>query len=82
MWKNNSKSNSTRNLLGGNLLRIFGSVSVTTSWAISMYALYVYLGAALYSENRFLSPEIAAAIIFYYSMCKARSASNGEKYYR
>ncbi|MER1987364.1 MAG: MFS transporter [Solibacillus sp.] len=64
-WKNNLKSNSTRNLLGGNLLRIFGSVCVTTSWAISMYALYVYLGAALYSENRFSSSEIAAAITFY-----------------
>ena len=64
-WKTNSKSNSTRNLLGGNLLRIFGSVSVTTSWAISMYALYVYLGAALYSENKFSSAEIAAAITFY-----------------
>lgn len=64
-WKNNSKSLSARNLLGGNLLRIFGSVSVTTSWAISMYALYVYLGAALYSENSFSSLEIAAAITFY-----------------
>ena len=30
-----------------------------------MYALYVYLGAALYSENRFSSSEIALAITFY-----------------
>ena len=30
-----------------------------------MYALYVYLGAALYSENKFSSPAIAGAIIFY-----------------
>ena len=65
MWKNHPKSDSTRNLRGGNLRRIVGSVSVTTCWAISMYALYVYLGAALYSENKFSSPEIAAAIIFY-----------------
>ena len=64
-WRNEPKSNSTRNLLGGNLLRIFGSVSVTASWAIAMYALYVYLGAALYSEIRFSSSEIATAIIFY-----------------
>jgi predicted MFS family arabinose efflux permease len=64
-WKHISKGKSTRNLLGGNLLRILGSVSVTTIWAISMYALYVYLGAALYSENRFSSSEIALAITFY-----------------
>ena len=64
-WKNHPKGNSTRKLLGGNLLRIVGSVSVTACWAISMYALYVYLGAALYSENKFSSPAIAAAIIFY-----------------
>jgi predicted MFS family arabinose efflux permease len=30
-----------------------------------MYALYVYLGAALYSENRFTSSEIALAVTFY-----------------
>ncbi|MGF6949793.1 DHA1 family purine base/nucleoside efflux pump-like MFS transporter [Neobacillus sp. B4I6] len=64
-WKNVPKSDITRNLLEGNLLRILGSVSVTTTWAISMYALYVYLGAALYSENRFSSSEIALAITFY-----------------
>lgn len=64
-WKHISKGKSTRNLLEGNLLRIIGSVSVTTIWAISMYALYVYLGAALYSENGFSSSEIALAITFY-----------------
>ena len=64
-WKYVPKSDLTRNQLEGNLLRILGSVSVTTIWAISMYALYVYLGAALYSENRFSSSEIALAVIFY-----------------
>lgn len=64
-WKNNSFSHSKRNLFNGNSLRIFGSVSVTASWAIAMYALYVYLGAALYSENKFSSSEIATALIFY-----------------
>ena len=64
-WEKNSNSYSTRNLFNGNLLRIFCSVSVTTCWAISMYALYIYLGAALYSENRFSSSEIAVAIIFF-----------------
>ncbi|MFJ8243887.1 MFS transporter [Peribacillus asahii] len=64
-WKYVPESNLTRNLLEGNLLRILGSVSVTTIWAISMYALYVYLGAALYSENRFTSSEIALAVTFY-----------------
>lgn len=64
-WKYVSKIYLTRNLLEGNLLRILGSVSVTTFWAISMYALYVYLGASLYSENRFSSTEIALAITFY-----------------
>lgn len=64
-WKYVPKIYLTRNLLEGNLLRILGSVSVTTFWAISMYALYVYLGASLYSENRFSSTEIALAITFY-----------------
>lgn len=64
-WKYVPKSDVTRNLIEGNLLRILGSVSVTTIWAISMYALYVYLGAALYSENSFSSSEIALAVIFY-----------------
>ncbi|WP_235848476.1 MFS transporter [Litchfieldia alkalitelluris] len=56
-WRYVPKSDVTRNLLEGNLLRIIGSVSVTTSWAISMYALY--------SENRFSSSEIALAVTFY-----------------
>jgi DHA1 family purine base/nucleoside efflux pump-like MFS transporter len=64
-WKYVPKSDLTRNLLGGNLLRTLGSVSATTIWAISMYALYVYLGAALYSENGFSSSEIALAVTFY-----------------
>lgn len=64
-WKYVPKIYLTRNLLEGNLLRTLGSVSVTTFWAISMYALYVYLGASLYSENRFSSTEIALAITFY-----------------
>ncbi|ALX49773.1 MFS transporter [Lentibacillus amyloliquefaciens] len=64
-WESIPKSDSTRKLVEGNMLRILGSVSVTTIWAISMYALYVYLGAALYSENRFSSSEIALAITFY-----------------
>lgn len=64
-WGNLSVTQSTRNLFNASLLRIFGSVSVTAGWAISMYALYVYLGAALYSENGFTSSEIAVAIIFF-----------------
>ncbi len=64
-WKYASKNDLTRNLLAGNLLRILGSVSVTTFWAISMYALYVYLGASLYYENRFSATQIALAITFY-----------------
>ncbi|MGP4039176.1 MFS transporter [Gracilibacillus sp. D59] len=65
IWKKVSDSNTTRNLLGVNLLRTLGSVSVTTIWAISMYALYVYLGAALHLENDFSSSEIALAVTFY-----------------
>lgn len=65
VWKSNPKKDLSRNLFDGNLLRILGSVSVTTIWAITMYALYVYLGAALYSENRFSSSEIALAVTFY-----------------
>ncbi|PAD67419.1 MFS transporter [Bacillus sp. 7586-K] len=64
-WKYAPKNDLTRNLLAGNLLRILGSVSVTTFWAISMYALYVYLGASLYYENSFSATQIALAITFY-----------------
>lgn len=64
-WKYVPERTGTKNLLEGNLPRILGSVSVTTIWAISMYALYVYLGAALYSENGFTSSEIALAVTFY-----------------
>ncbi|WP_318246276.1 MFS transporter [Bacillus sp. PS06] len=64
-WRNLPKAETTRKLLGGNLVRILGSVSVITLWAIAMYALYVYLGAALYSENGFTTAEIAYAVTFY-----------------
>lgn len=64
-WDSIPKSDITRKLFEGNLLRILGSVSVTAIWAISMYTLYVYLGAALYSENAFSSSEIALAVTFY-----------------
>ena len=64
-WASIPKSDVTKNVVEGNLLRILGSVSVTTIWAISMYALYVYLGAALYTENKFSSSEIALAVTFY-----------------
>ncbi|RPK14830.1 MFS transporter [Priestia endophytica] len=64
-WKSIPKKDSTRNLLEGDLPRILASVSVTTIWAISMYTLYVYLGAALYSINKFSSSEIALAVAFY-----------------
>ncbi|MDQ0233318.1 MFS transporter [Metabacillus malikii] len=64
-WKYVPKRVTSSNRLKGKLVRILGSVSVTTVWAISMYALYVYLGAALYSENRFSSLENALAVTFY-----------------
>lgn len=64
-WESIPKKDSTRNLLEGDLPRILASVSVTTIWAISMYTLYVYLGAALYSINKFSSSEIALAVAFY-----------------
>jgi len=65
MWRTVQKSNSIMNLFEGHILRIIGSVSVTTTWGISMYGLYVYLGAALYAENMFSSAEVAIAITFY-----------------
>lgn len=65
VWKTNPKKSVSSNLFDGNLLRILASVSVTTIWSITMYALYVYLGAALYSENRFSTSEIALAVTFY-----------------
>ncbi len=64
-WKDAHKKREIKKRVRGNFLRILGSVSVTTIWAISMYALYVYLGAALYSENGFSTSEIALAVTFY-----------------
>lgn len=51
--------------LNGSIPKIISSVSVTTLWAISMYSLYVYLGAALYSVNNFTVTEIAKAVTFF-----------------
>ena len=64
-WRTIPKKHIDKNLMQGNIFRILGSVSVTTIWAISMYTLYVYLGASLYSENKFSSSEIALAVTFY-----------------
>jgi predicted MFS family arabinose efflux permease len=77
-WASIPKNYSTTNLLQGNLIRILGSVSVTTVWAISMYALYVYLGAVLYSENNFTSSEIAVAITFYGAGAVLGSLTSGQ----
>lgn len=77
-WESIPRSDITKNQLEGNLLRILGSVSVTTIWAISMYALYVYLGAALYSENRFSSSEIALAVTFYGAGAVLGSLTSGK----
>ncbi|MBB6451638.1 putative MFS family arabinose efflux permease [Salirhabdus euzebyi] len=64
-WRSIHQNHLSRNPIQRKLFRILGSVSVTTIWAISMYALYVYIGAALYSENKFSSSEIALAVTFY-----------------
>jgi MFS transporter, DHA1 family, purine base/nucleoside efflux pump len=48
-----------------NHFKIILSVITTTIWAVSMYSLYVYLGATLYSENNFTVSEIALAVTFY-----------------
>jgi predicted MFS family arabinose efflux permease len=77
-WASIPKNNSARNLLQGNILRILGSVSVTTIWAISMYALYVYLGVVLYSENNFTSSEIALAIALYGAGAVLGSLTSGQ----
>ena len=77
-WAYIPKNYSTTNIIKGNLLRIIGSVSVTTVWAISMYALYVYLGAVLHSENNFTSSEIALAITFYGAGAVLGSLTSGQ----
>jgi len=65
IWETAAASRSTEKRANHHLPRILGSVSVTTIWAISMYTLYVYLGAALYAENGFTSFEIALAVTSY-----------------
>mgnify|MGYP001070977206 CR=1 FL=1 len=77
-WSSVPKNESTTNLLKGNLIRILGSVSVTTIWAISMYTLYVYLGSALHFNNGFSSAEIALAVTFYGIGAVLGSLSSGQ----
>ena len=77
-WKNIKKNSSTNKPFEGNILRIFRSVTVTASWGISMYALYVYLGAALYVEHRFTTAEVAIAITVYGIGAVIGSLSGGQ----
>ncbi|CAG7643448.1 Purine efflux pump PbuE [Paenibacillus allorhizosphaerae] len=49
----------------GNGAAMAASVSVTFVWAISVYALYVYLGEGLYSELGASPSEIALSVTFY-----------------
>ncbi|MGG3452131.1 MFS transporter [Domibacillus aminovorans] len=77
-WRAIHQKHSTINFVQGNLFRILGSVSVTAIWAISMYTLYVYLGAALYYENKFSSPDIALAVTFYGIGAVLGSLSSGQ----
>lgn len=49
----------------GNTIKIISAVSVTTFWAIAMYALYVFLGTGLVLYNDFSSSELAASITAY-----------------
>ncbi|MDC0706370.1 MFS transporter [Priestia sp. AB] len=77
-WKSVPSNELTTNLLKGNLIRILGSVSVTAIWAISMYTLYVYLGAALHFKNGFSPAEIALAVTFYGIGAVLGSLSSGQ----
>lgn len=77
-WKSVPSNELTTNLLKGNLARILGSVSVTAIWAISMYTLYIYLGAALHFNNGFSSAEIALAVTFYGIGAVLGSLSSGQ----
>jgi len=49
----------------GSTIRMICAVSVTTIWAISMYALYVFLGTGLIIYNHFSSGELAFSITAY-----------------
>ncbi|MFO3790349.1 MFS transporter [Bacillus mojavensis] len=77
-WMSVPSNELTTNLLKGNLIRILGSVSVTAIWAISMYTLYVYLGAALHFNNGFSPAEIALAVTFYGIGAVLGSLSSGQ----
>jgi len=77
-WKSVPSNELTTNLLKGNLVRILGSVSVTAIWAISMYTLYIYLGATLHFNNGFSSAEIALAVTFYGIGAVLGSLSSGQ----
>ncbi|MBC2727236.1 MFS transporter [Desulfosporosinus sp.] len=61
----------------GNALKIISAVSVTTFWAIAMYALYVFLGTGLVLYNHFSSSELAASITAYGIGAVTGSLSSG-----
>lgn len=65
VWASINKVHSTEAQTKGNAIRIISAVSVTTFWAIAMYALYVFLGTGLVLYNHFSSSELAASISAY-----------------
>lgn len=65
VWASIKKVHSAEAQTKGNATRIISAVSVTTFWAIAMYALYVFLGTGLVLYNHFSSSELAASITAY-----------------
>lgn len=65
VWASINKVHSAEAQTKGNSIKIISAVSVTTFWAIAMYALYVFLGTGLVLYNHFSSSELAASITAY-----------------
>jgi len=65
VWASINKVHSAEARTKGSVIRIISAVSVTTFWAIAMYALYVFLGTGLVLYNHFSSSELAASITAY-----------------
>jgi predicted MFS family arabinose efflux permease len=65
VWASINKAHLAEKLTKGNPIKVIFAVSVTTFWAIAMYALYVFLGTGLVLYNHFSSSELAASITAY-----------------
>lgn len=77
VWASINRVPSAEAQIDRSALKIISAVSVTTFWAIAMYALYVFLGTGLVLYNHFSSSELATSITAYGIGAVTGSLSSG-----